>query len=84
MVAKMTYVDMVREACEAQKGKWCSRAMIKSYLTKNHGYVDNATNKNHLKKALPKFEKKGDSYRVSKAMKNAGNDKTKIAESFTR
>ena len=49
-----------------------SRAMIKTYLTKNFGYVDNNSAKVHLKKALAKFERKGDSFRVSKAMKQKG------------
>ena len=62
----MTYVDMVEQACATKPGKFCSRAMIKSYLTANFGVVDNATTRNHLKKALTKFEKKGDSFKASK------------------
>ena len=33
MQAKMTYVDMVEQACNSNPGKFCSRAMIKSYMT---------------------------------------------------
>ena len=62
----MSYVDMVEQACATKPGKFCSRAMIKSYLTANFGIVDNATSRNHLKKALTKFEKKGDSFKASK------------------
>ena len=68
----MTYEDMITQACASVGGKFMSRSMIKTYLTKNFGYVDNATSKNHLKKALAKFERKGDSFRVSKAMKQKG------------
>ena len=71
VVPKTSYVDMVEQACNANGGKFTSRAAIKSFLTKNFGIVDNATSKNHLKKALVKFEKKGDSYKVSKAQKSA-------------
>ena len=78
MVPKMTYVEMVEQCCNANAGKWSSRAMIKSYLTKNFGIVDNATTKVHLKKALTKFEKKGDSYKVSKTAKKSAN-KEKLA-----
>ena len=66
MVPKMSYVDMVEQACATKPGKFCSRSMIKSYLTANFGIVDNAMSKNHLKKALAKFEKKGDSFKASK------------------
>ena len=54
-IAKMSYVDMVTQACSTNPGKFCSRAMIKSYLTANFGIVENATTKNFLKKALTKF-----------------------------
>lgn len=69
MAEKMTYEQMVEKACEALGGKFASRTQIKTYLTKNFGYANSATAKNALKKALTKFEKKGDSFRVSKAMK---------------
>ena len=69
MAEKMTYEQMVEKACETLGGKFMSRAQIKTYLTKNFGYVNSAIAKNALKKALAKFEKKGDSFRVSKAMK---------------
>ena len=65
----MSYAEMIEAALGAQPGKWVSRASIKAYLAANHGYVDNATSKNHLKKALAKFERKGDSYKMSKALK---------------
>ena len=71
-IFKMTYEDMITQACASMGGKFMSRAMIKTYLTKNFGYVDSAMAKNHLKKALAKFERKGDSFRVSKAMKQKG------------
>ena len=75
----MTYVDMISSALESQSGKWMSRAMIKSFLTKNHGYLDTPTNKNFLKKALTKFEKKGDSFRKAKNTKDADKAKAKKA-----
>ena len=65
----MTYTQMIEAALESQPGKWVSRSQIKTYMAKNFGYLDNATSKNHLKKALVKFERKGDSYKVSKALK---------------
>ena len=71
MVPKMTYVEMVEQACNSNPGKFCSRSMIKTYLAKNFGVVHNAMARNNIKKALVKFEKKGDSYKVSKAMKSA-------------
>ena len=74
---KMSYVDMVTQACSTMPGKFCSRTMIKSYLTANFGIVETASTKNYLKKALTKFEKKGDSYR---AMKKSGVNKAKLAE----
>ena len=74
--SKMSYVDMVTQACASNPGKFCSRAMIKSFLTKNFGIVENASTKNFLKKALTKFEKKGDSFR---AIKKSGVNKEKLA-----
>ena len=61
---KMSYVDMVTQACASKPGKFCSRSMIKSFLTANFGIVESASSKAHLKKALTKFEKKGDSFRA--------------------
>jgi len=66
----MKYDEMISQACASMGGKFMSRSMIKTYLTKNFGYVDSAMSKNFLKKALGKFERKGDSFRVSKAMKD--------------
>ena len=66
MTEKMTYEQMVQKACESVGGKFLSRAQIKSFLTANFGYVDSAMAKNALKRALTKFERKGDSFRVSK------------------
>jgi len=78
MAAKMTYEQMVFKACDALcGGKFISRAQIKGFLTSNFGYVDSPMAKNSLKKALSKFEKKGDSFRISKAMKEQGSLKQK-------
>ena len=82
MTEKMTYEQMVAKACESAGGKFMSRAQIKSFLTANFGYVNSAMAKNALKKALTKFERKGDSFRVSKeaAKVKAAAQKAKIAE----
>ena len=73
------YAEMVQAALESQSGKWMSRASIKSFLAKNHGYVDTPMNKSFLKKALAKFEKKGDSFRMGKNTKDAAKSKAKAA-----
>ena len=67
MVAKMTWEEMVEAACDSNGNKWMSRQAIKGFLTKNHGYDDSPKCKANLKKALVKFEKKGDSYKKKKA-----------------
>ncbi|NRA43274.1 MAG: hypothetical protein HRU21_13375 [Pseudomonadales bacterium] len=66
---KISYEDMVRKACESVSGKFISRAQIKSFLTATFGWVESPLTKNTLKKTLAKFERKGDSFRVSKDMK---------------
>ena len=82
--AVMKYIDMVEQACTdlSTRGGFVSRVQIKSYLAKNHGYVDSTTQRNALKKALGSLEKKGDSFRISKAMREA--KKTKLKESLTK
>ena len=79
---KMTYVDMVKSACVAIGGKsfggkFSSRGAIKAHLKSNFGYTDSGMAKLALKSALKKFEKKGDSFRVSKAMRDADKEKAK-------
>ena len=74
----MTWAENIIVACDSQKG-WVSRAAIKSFLSKNNGFVDNAVSKNHLKKALAKFEKKGDSYKVPKSMRKSSKGAEKKA-----
>ena len=74
----MTWVEKVMEACDSQKG-WVSRPAIKAFLTKNHGYVDNGVNKNHLKKALAKFTKKGDSYKTPNTLRKGSKNAEKKA-----
>ena len=76
------YVDMVKEACTAIGGKsfggkFASRAEIKKHLATNFGYTDGGSAKVALKGALSKMEKKGDSFRVSKAMREADKEKAK-------
>ena len=70
---------MVEEACKANSNKFISRAAIKGFLSKNHGFVDNAVCKNNLKKALVKFEKKGDKFRMSKEMMASKNKGANLA-----
>ena len=81
MAPEMTWVEMVEEACSTVAPKFMSRMAIKSYLTEKHGYVDNAMSKNHLKNALTKLDKKGDSYRAKKKVtkKNSAEAKAKRA-----
>ena len=79
---KMTYTDMVKAACVAIGGKsfggkFSSRNQIKAHLKANFGYTDAGPAKVALKGALKKFEKKGDSYRISKDMRAADKAKTK-------
>ena len=74
----MTYEQNIITAINSQKG-WMSRPAIKTYLTANCGFVDTAVNKVHLKKALAKFEKKGDSYKVKKTQRKSNVNKEKIA-----
>ena len=69
MADKMSYEDMVMQACDAFKGKFISRAQIKTYLTQHYGWIQTGLTKNALKKTLMKFERKGDSFRVSKEMR---------------
>ena len=79
MSAKPTYEEMVGKACATVGNKYMSRASIKAFLKEHHGYTDSAMAKNALKKALVKFERKGDSYRVSKDMKLSGKAALKLA-----
>ena len=79
MTTKMTFEQMVTKACETVGNKFMSRSAIKGFLKENFGYSDSAMAKNALKKALAKFEKKGDSFRVSKVQKSAGADAAKKA-----
>ena len=77
-----TYVDMVKAACDAIGGKafggkFASRAQIKKHLAENFGYTDNGSAKVALKSALAKMEKKGDSFRVSKAQREADKEAAK-------
>ena len=72
MASKRTYEEMVTKACATAGNKFMSRVSIKAFLKEHHGYTDSAMAKNDLKKALLKFERKGDSYRISKTMKEAG------------
>ena len=73
---KISYVEMVAKACEANGNKFTSRASIKTYLTTNFGFNGSAMQKASLKKALLKFEKKGDKFRKPK---NMGINKEAIA-----
>ena len=59
MAPKMTWVEMVEEACNSVAPKFMSRPAIKTYLMKKHAYVDNAMNKNHLKKAFGETRQEG-------------------------
>ena len=79
MASKPTYEEMVTKACASAGNKFMSRVSIKAFLKEHHGYTDSAMAKNALKKALLKFERKGDSYRISKAMKEAGQTALKKA-----
>ena len=74
----MTFEQNIISAIDSQKG-WMSRPAIKTYLAKNCGFVDTPMNKVHLKKALAKFEKKGDSYKVQKTQRKSSGNKEKIA-----
>ena len=69
---KAPYVEMVTKACESFNGKFASRQQIKKFLNESFGVVETPLMKVALKKALAKFERKKDSYRVSKEMKAAG------------
>ncbi len=60
MVEKMSYEEMVTKACDSMKGKFMSRAMIKSFLTANFGWTMSPLAKVALKRTLAKFERKGD------------------------
>ena len=82
----MKYVDMVEAACEAlsKRGGYVSRAQIKDFMQTHHGFVATPLAKNHLKKALAKFERKGDSYRISKEMRTAKGAKAKAGASKLR
>ena len=67
----MSYSDMVQKACDSVgRGKFASRPQIKSFLTAHYGYVDTGVARNALKKALQGFECKGQSFRVSKEMRD--------------
>jgi colicin import membrane protein len=68
--SKPSYVEMVTKACESTGGKFISRPQIKKFLEEHFGVEFNASSKNALKNALGKFERKKDSYRVSKDMKS--------------
>ncbi|MEC7385736.1 MAG: histone H1/H5 family protein, partial [Planctomycetota bacterium] len=74
----MTFEQNIISAIDSQKG-WMSRPAIKTYLAKNCGFVDTPMNKVHLKKALAKFEKKGDSYKVKKTQRKTSVNKEQIA-----
>ena len=81
MAKGMTYVQMISKALEEAKGgKYMSRAAIKNYLVQNLGQTESATFKNAVKKALMKFERKGDSFRISQEMKQAESSKAKASE----
>jgi len=67
---QIPYVEMVTKACESTGGKFISRPQIKKFLEEHFGVEFNASSKNALKNALGKFERKKDSYRVSKDMKS--------------
>ena len=57
--------DLIESCCEENAGKFVSRAAIKKWLATKGEAVQSFT----FKKELGKFEKKGDSYRISKEMK---------------
>ena len=70
--SKMSYVDMIQRACETLgvRGKFTSRAQIKRFMTDNFDYVDTAMAKNAVRNALQKFERKGDSFRITEQMRS--------------
>ena len=75
--SKPSYVEMVTKACESTGARFTSRPQIKAFLEEHYGVVFNAGSKNALKSALGKFDRKKDSYRVSKDMKAAGMSQAK-------
>jgi hypothetical protein len=74
-----TYEQQVWKACEALGPKFLSRQQIKTFLKENFSYNDSAMAKLHLKKALAKFERKGDSYRITKEMRTKAGASAKTA-----
>ena len=70
---------MIEQVVGPTKLKFMSRTAIKKELTSQFGYADSAKQKNALKKALERFERKGDSYRLSKEMRDAESSKAKVA-----
>ena len=75
--SKLSYVEKVMKACEANGNKFTSRASIKTFLAANFGFNGSPAEKHCLKVALTKFEKKGDKFRKPKDM---GVNKAKMAE----
>jgi len=71
----MTYEELIAEACEAIGGssfggKFVSRQQIKKWLAENKDIdCDLGVSKKALKRALLNFDRKGDSYRLSKEMR---------------
>ena len=70
--SKVSYADMAQQACQTLgvRGKYVSRAQIKSFMVKNFNYVDTSIAKNALRKALQQFERKGDSFRITEQMRS--------------
>jgi len=74
-IAIMTYEAFISEACESVGGtsfggRFVSRAGIKKWLLEQKNIdCEKGVCKNALKRALVNFEKKGDSYRISKEMR---------------
>ena len=80
----MSYVEKVQSAIEALGPKFVSRPQIKAYLTQNFGFANNALAKSALKKAHLKFERKGDSFKISQEMRQAKKADIKKAQSKQR
>ena len=79
-MAKLTYSQMVEQALgSAPRGKFMSRNAIKAFMQQNFSVVSSASTKLALKNALAKFERKGDSFRISQEMKQAAQAKVKAA-----
>ena len=75
----MTWADKITKAIEGKKG-WTSRAEIKKAISE---YDDSKKHRMYLSKALAKFEKKGDSYKVKKSKKK-DNSKAKARKAAAK